>query len=522
MGQNISTARGSHTHHSLVLPREGRWLFAGFLALVFWLPLPLGSNLPWAWSLTAAWSFALFGVWLWRFHTGRTAMSHAFISAWPVFLLLSLAVAWSALQAVPIPLQLLHRLSPETARLYDTAQHGGWGTISIDPHATAQAALRNLMYLAIFSLTLLLTVGQRRLVALAYTVVFAGLFQAVYGSLMTLSGMEYGFFAQKEHYLGVATGTFVNRNHLAGWLEMSLAVGIGLMIAGLSRSGRHTWRSRGRHVVTILLGAKVRLRIYLAVMVVALILTHSRMGNTAFFASLGVAGLVAVILFRERRRGAIILLASLLVIDLFIVGAWFGADEVARRIGRTDMVTDHRDEVLHHSLDLWQDHLIVGTGAGSYYTAFPRYRKDDVALYFNHAHNDYLEYGTEYGLVGFSLLAAAILWSLARAIMVQKRRHNPMSRGMGFASTMGTVSLLIHSTVDFNLQIPANAALFTMLLALCWVAGEQDGAHRRHGKRTIQRVPAVSSTPAGADASAVPPIARSPDPVSPGPAAPQP
>ena len=479
MGQQTSATSDSRRHHSPGLPRDGRWLFIGFLALIFWLPLPLGSNLPWAWSLAAGWSFGLMGVWLWRFNTGRAPVTNAFMAAWPVFLLLSLAVAWSALQVVSLPLSLLQLISPETARLYDAAQTGGRGTISVDPHGTANAVLRNLMYLTIFALTLLLTTGHRRLTALAYTIIFAGLFQAMFGALMTLSGMEYGFFVPKEHYIGVATGTFVNRNHMAGWLEMSLAVGIGMMLAGISPSAGVNWRSRSRHVVNILLGAKVRLRIYLAVMVVALILTHSRMGNVAFFASLGITGFLALVLFRERRRGVVILLVSLLVVDLFIVGAWFGADQVVERISRTNMVTEHRDEVVRHSLSMWRDHLIVGTGAGSYYTAFPRYRKADVELYFNHAHNDYLEYGTEYGLVGFSLLAMAVLWSLMRALMVQRRRHNSMSRGMGFAATMGIVALLIHSTVDFNLQIPANIALFTILLALCWIAGEQVTHHRQ-------------------------------------------
>ncbi len=42
-------------------------------------------------------------------------------------------------------------------------------------------------------------------------------------------------------------------------------------------------------------------------------------------------------------------------------------------------------------------------------------------------------------------------------------------RGLGFSGVMGIVALMIHSSVDFNLQIPANSALFVLLLAVSWI-----------------------------------------------------
>jgi len=80
-------------------------------------------------------------------------------------------------------------------------------------------------------LTLLIVNTPSRLRWIALALVLSGLFQASYGSLMTLSGLEYGFFHEKIHNRGLATGTFINRNHLAGYLVMCLSVGIGLLIA---------------------------------------------------------------------------------------------------------------------------------------------------------------------------------------------------------------------------------------------------------------------------------------------------
>jgi len=302
------------------------------------------------------------------------------------------------------------------------------------------------------------------------TVVLSALFQAMYGSLMTLSGVEYGFFFEKELYRGFATGTFINRNHLAGYLEMALAIGIGLLIASLTGGGAETWRQRLRDFIKLLFSAKMRLRVYLAVMVIALVLTRSRMGNTAFFASLMIAGVIGLVLSRHATRSTVILLTSLIIIDMFIVGAWFGVEKVAQRLQDSALSEETRDEVNEYGLGLIRDYKWTGSGGGSFYTVFPRYRKGDIANFYDHAHNDYLEITADTGIIGISLLGLAVLMSLGAALLAQYRRRDPLMRGMGFAATMGIIALMIHSTVDFNLQIPANAMTFMIVLAIAWLA----------------------------------------------------
>ncbi|MBT8151711.1 MAG: hypothetical protein KJO62_09940, partial [Gammaproteobacteria bacterium] len=86
------------------------------------------------------------------------------------------------------------------------------------------------------------------------------------------------------------------------------------------------------------------------------------------------------------------------------------------------------------------------------------------------AHNDYIEFASEFGLPGFALLGLVVIYALCSSIVAQFTRRDRLMRGMGFAGTMGIVAMLIHSTVDFNLQIPANAALFMVVLALAVVS----------------------------------------------------
>jgi O-antigen ligase len=430
------------------------------------------------------WIFILTGLWLWKFLRGQVSLTPVFSKARPILILLTLWIIYIVLQITPLPYAWIAQLSPQAAYLHGlTAPDSSLPfttTLSVDPHLTAVALLKSVSYVLLFGLTLLLVNGHDRLRWLAYTLVFSGLFQALYGSLMTLSGLEYGFFHHKTVGSGIATGTFVNRNHLAGYLEMCLAVGIGLLIAQLGDTSDTSWRSRLRSWLNWILSSKMRLRLYLVVMVIALVLTRSRMGNTAFFASLLLAGLFGLVLSRHATRATMTLLASLIVIDMLIVGTWFGIDQVKQRLEQTSLVTESRDEIDIYVLrSYWDDYFLTGSGLGSFYSVFPRYRGPDIQAHYDHAHNDYLEIGAETGLIGLTLLGSTVIFSLGVALIAQYRRHNALCRGMAFSAIMGMIAILIHSSVDFNLQIPANAATFMIILALSWIAGFLP-RHRSH------------------------------------------
>ena len=460
---------GRPTHGPDRPPAADRFLFGGLLALLVWLPLPLGSNRPWAWAIMQAWVFVLAALWLIGYAGGKVSVTDAFRQARWALLLLGLWLLYGLAQLVPLPLDWLHDLSPLAAQSYLALESIGpdltLAPVTVDAHATTSAGLKGLAYVLVFALVLLLVNRRTRLRRLAEVLVAAAVFQSMLASLQSLAGVDFAFVEHK----GVAHGTFVNRNHLAGYLEMNLAIGIGLLIASMTGQPPQSWRQRLRQLSQVLLGPKARLRVYLAIMVVTLVLTHSRMGNTGFFASMLVAGLLALLLFRQSPRPVVVLIVSLLVIDIFIVGAWFGLEKVQQRIVNTTLETEARDEVDYYAWGQTRDFLITGSGAGSFYTVFPYYREHDIRGFYDHAHNDYLELLSESGVIASCLLAATVLLCLGAALLAQRRRHDPLMRGMGFAATMGITAILIHSSVDFNLQIPANAALFMVLLALPWL-----------------------------------------------------
>src|SRR5450755_4339321 len=264
-----------------------RFLFHAFLGLLLWMPLPFGSNVAWASSLMDAWVFLIAGLWLVQYYRGKVSLNQPFVRAWPVSACLLATLLWTVVQALPLPASILGLLSPRALEIHSSTH--SYPSLSLDVYATRQAVLQTLAYLLFFCLTLLLVNNERRIKRLALAIILGGVFQAAYGSLMTLSGLEYGFFIHKPGG-GVATGTFINRNHLAGYLEMCLATGVGLMLAELSSTSATGWRDSARRLLRTLLGNKARVRLALVVMVTGLVLTRSRMGNVAFFASLSGVG----------------------------------------------------------------------------------------------------------------------------------------------------------------------------------------------------------------------------------------
>lgn len=343
----------------------------------------------------------------------------------------------------------------------------GWLPLTLDRHASIALWFRSLALATLFALLLVLVRSRERLRLLAAVLVAAAVAQAVFASVQALSGQALWFVEP----LRQAHGTYPNPNHLAGFLSMNLALGIGLLVAELDGAQRaRDWRARLREWLRVLLGPAVRLRIYLAIMVITLVLTGSRMGNIAFFVGLTSASVLGILLYRDASRTLLMLFVSLLLVDLLIIGGWFGLEHVQARISETVWRAETRYHLDLLAIPYARDFLLTGSGGGTFVRVFPGYRDAELpALLFTHAHNDILEFQLEFGLLGLALLASMLVATLVAAVRVIRVRRDPLIRGMAFAALLGLTTLLIHSNADFNLRIPANAALFIVLLALPWI-----------------------------------------------------
>lgn len=463
--------------------RVERVVFLFLLLLIFWVPLPIGSNRlqPIGLLMLGTLLLGIGLAWiLCRSFEARAALTAARL---PLAFLGGFVVLVH-LQLVPLPPAFLELIAPERLTiplfpLTDSAAASAWHPLSIAPFETLIKAHLSLIYMVFFMSTVTLARGHRRLALLAKTLVFSGVFQAVLGVLCLSSGLQLRFLDFTYTFEHVQ-GTFANRNHMAAYLVICLATGIGLMLSQFGESSGAT-RLRQRAIATLdfLLSPKMLLRLLLVVMVVGLVLTRSRGGNSAFFTSLLIVGVLAIFFWRRMAPVTVVLITSLIVIDIVLIGSWIGLNKVVERMEQTAILEankrgeetfEERAIAVRDILPSLQKNLLLGTGAGTFEMAFPPYRNPAIQGRYQHAHNDYVEIASDTGLLGFALLAALVLASAWRALAVMRRHPSNLARGMAFASLMAIVAMLFHATVEFNLQIPAVALTFCLMLALPWAA----------------------------------------------------
>ncbi len=457
-----------------------------FIALLAWAPLPLASNRVWSNALLALLLAGLLVLSLGALALRRCRAQQANhpgeapVPAWPHLFLLAF-VGWVALagglrsQGLALPYD------------YETQTHLLRWTA-----CTAAALL---------VLTLGRTAADRSW--LMYGVVGAGVLQALLALVLFAKGGGVYLFDQQLDSSGRASGTFSNFDHLANYLTMVLSIGLGQLLAQFDHAGAPTarhWKSHVTDVLAFVLSPKMVVRLMLVLMVVALVLTRSRAGNGIFFGVMLLAGLWVMVKSRRLRKPAMWLVASLIVVDIVVIGQWVGLDKVVQRLEATAASTEadlrtqtrpgapppasaYREESLQERLQVASEALALvrqepvwGHGGGMFYSVMPTVKSWERPWRFDHAHNDYVELAVDTGLVGLGLLLAFYGLSLWRAVRLISDQTPPSDRGIAVGVAMALLCAALHALFDFSLQITANAVLLTVLSSVVWCIPRPDAA----------------------------------------------
>ncbi len=268
-------------------------------------------------------------------------------------------------------------------------------------------------------------------------------------------------------------------------MEITIPAAIGLLLAHSTVHYGRGWREVVRSVMDFVLRDTGWISFCLLVMCTALILSTSRGGVAALMFAVSLTALLAVMM---RGRDTAESRLPLKLGAFVVVGVvWLGAGGIAEKIERVGFASNRADirEAIYPMIgDFW----LTGSGAGTFRWVFPAYKTDALGGgYYEHAHNDFLELLSEQGVVGFILVGVAICLLLFKIVTAYLRRRDPLIRGALFFSICGATSLFAHGLVDFNLNIPANAALFFVLLGVGAAAAETDSEGRRHRRRFTDR-----------------------------------
>jgi O-antigen ligase len=270
-----------------------------------------------------------------------------------------------------------------------------------------------------------------------------GFFVSVFGILqhLTFNGKLYWFRVMR--YGGYPFGPYVNRNHFAGFAEILIPVALVPLVLGKVRRER-----------LFLVG------LFAVVPIVALLLSASRGGIVSFAVQMVI--LFSLLLVR-RLQSKYMLVGGVLVLCAILAVSWIGVQQVLQRFSNyqtLDVSMGKRASMRHDTWRIFLDHPALGTGLGTLQMVFPPYESSYDAKIVNHTHNDYLEALAETGVPG----ALCCAWFLAvlfiESVKGLKDLGGSFGAALNLSGLVGCCGLLVHSLVDFNLHIPANALLF--------------------------------------------------------------
>jgi len=322
---------------------------------------------------------------------------------------------------------------------------------SVNKYTSIWSSILLLNYILIFYLTIHTFGNQDHLKHLICLIIYIAACLSIFGLVKKFNSNAFpwlNYFYVKPNP-NIVSSTYVNPNHFAGYLTMSILLAIGFLLTGAKK-------------VKIVL-----LIFFILILLIALILSLSRGGwLSLFFGSV----FMLLVLFKDQyvnRKTIVfialtgfILLAFIILTNRPVVKEILSIKNTAENIN-----FDERVHVWQKILDMIYDHPALGTGPGTFALIFTHYQPPGIAARYFMAHNDYLHFISE---VGVPLIIVMIWMIIALFVKGFKKLNNAgrMVRGVTIGAMSGIISLLFFSIFDFNLHIPANAILFTVLVAI--------------------------------------------------------
>jgi O-antigen ligase len=456
----------------------GKAILYGLIALLVFSPLPQGSVLEWSVLVIELAAVLLAAAWLLR--TPKPAINPYLERGlvWPrrLFLIFGGVVV---VQLIPLPRFLIRLVSPGTyAFLKAYSPEFGRRAFASLSLAPGQTLREGLFYLALFLVGMVIIHNITRfsqVQKLVTAIVLVGTFEALFGLFELSAGSPSLLFYSKTLHLDSVTGTFVNRNHLAGYLEMVLPLAVGLILSRIGffalrdEKARFNWRQVVPRLGGKALASNALLALSVIIMAVALIRSRSRSGAFLLFFTFLLFGEIILYHFsgsRERQRVSRNFVNVSFIIIL-VVSMYVGLGTVVNRFAEDDtLFRGGRTMFWGNVTSMIGDFPLAGTGLGTFASVYPRYDQSGFELRLPHAHNDYLEAVSDVGLAGGLALIGGILFLMFKIFQTWRQRRSMEIKGLAMGGLVSLVVMLFHSLTDFNLHIPANALLFTVILSL--------------------------------------------------------
>ncbi len=394
-----------------------------------------------------------------------------------VLVFLCLFLLLILLQMVPLPSGIIKIISPNTfafrnaltfdlsalssLRGFEPLQAGASSFhLSFVPFATKIEFFKWLTLSALFLFLLSWRDMNKETIHFILIIMFVGIAESLYGMLEFFSGHRY--ILNLDVRTSSVSGTFINRNYFAGYLLMVVPLSVGYFFSreAFQRSRFLGWR----HSLSSLDGKTVIVAFGIIVMIVGLLFSASRMGIMSLLLSFSLLSF----LFGKSQKGQRFSRAVVLIFGLGLLwAAWIGLDAVISRFFSASGSFEERWKIWVNTFQIFKDFPLFGTGLGTFIHIFPRYRSFHVRGLFTHAENDFLQLLSETGLAGVGLLLLVFGFLFYRAVVaIRSLDPRDTKKYIGIGGLVGILALMFHSLVERNIQVPANAFLYTLIWAL--------------------------------------------------------
>jgi len=354
-------------------------------------------------------------------------------------------------------------------------------SLSIIPQLTENSVTMLLPMIAVFVATLSLHSKQLKKLLL-FVFVMAG-FQAVLGLSQYFMGTGIPFLGV-ENVAKNATGTYVNRDHYAGLLELILPLSLGMMMQSInspSHSSRFQLGANGgskKFSLLFILSFLILLAVFYSRSRMGIVLTTFTVFITFFVFS------------RKKSKRMSLLLGILFIFLLIAIMSLQSIVDIAFRFFMKDLSEENRFEIYAVTLEGIKALAPFGSGPGTFANIFKAFQPHDMQFFINSAHNDYLELIFETGIFGIIIIVFFFILFVRHWIKLnQISSWAHQFRYTQTAAGLGMLILLIHALVDFNFHVDANMIYFSFFAGLFFHFREKDpnGRYKPEARRKKSR-----------------------------------
>lgn len=315
------------------------------------------------------------------------------------------------------------------------------------------------------------TNSKKRMLCLVYLVLTIGVGSAVFGFIRSgtsLDALMTSYLNEKIQY-----AQFVNRNHFAFLMEMTLGLLIGFLVSISSRPIKFVSALVSALILVAFISANSRGGVLSMVGLVIFSIfahffsnNHSRLWNRKRNTDRTT--------YTQKAKGILILVAFCILI--FVAGAFIvafvGGDRTVSRIETIQSEIKGEDGKEINRLLIWSATLeliktnpVTGVGFGAYPAGITRFDESSGRFSLQQAHNDYLELLATGGILSMVLFIIFLIL-LFRQLYTQLQSTSSFRRACSLGAASGIFGVMLHSAVDFGLHVGVNALLVIVLVVI--------------------------------------------------------